>query len=211
MVLAAQNALLKTLEEPPSSSIFILVTAQADALLPTVQSRCPRLRFRPLAAHEVAAALVARGRSARDAQAAAAMGHGSIGRALDASAEDFVEAHEIAARVLAQAAASEDPRRRLETAKDLLSKTGSGGAADRERLASHLRALASILRDVELLSTSADRRGLANPDAAPILETLTRFQGERGLHAFESVEQALTALEKNAGVKTVADWVVLQL
>ena len=108
-------------------------------------------------------------------------------------------------------AASEDPRRRLEAAKDLLSKTGSGGAADRERLASHLRALASILRDVELLSTSADRRGLANPDAAPILETLTRFQGERGLHAFESVEQALTALEKNAGVKTVADWVVLQL
>ena len=36
LVTAAQNALLKTLEEPPPSSVFILVTARPDALLPTV-------------------------------------------------------------------------------------------------------------------------------------------------------------------------------
>ena len=35
----AQNALLKTLEEPPSLSVLILVSARADSLLPTVQSR----------------------------------------------------------------------------------------------------------------------------------------------------------------------------
>ena len=51
---AAQNALLKTLEEPPSMSVFMLVTSRPDALLPTVRSRCPRLRFRPLGADEVA-------------------------------------------------------------------------------------------------------------------------------------------------------------
>jgi DNA polymerase-3 subunit delta' len=39
LVVAAQHALLKTLEEPPSASIFILVTSRPDALLPTVQSR----------------------------------------------------------------------------------------------------------------------------------------------------------------------------
>src|SRR5436189_3833496 len=39
---AAQNALLKTLEEPPSASIFLLVTSRPDSLLPTVLSRCPR-------------------------------------------------------------------------------------------------------------------------------------------------------------------------
>src|SRR5262245_16504485 len=38
----AQNALLKTLEEPPSSSVFLLITSRPDALLPTVLSRCPR-------------------------------------------------------------------------------------------------------------------------------------------------------------------------
>src|SRR3954466_627265 len=43
LVPAAQNALLKTLEEPPSSSVFILVSARPDALLPTVLSRCPQL------------------------------------------------------------------------------------------------------------------------------------------------------------------------
>ncbi len=113
--------------------------------------------------------------------------------------------------MLIQAAASQDPRRRLEAAKDLLAKTGVGSAADRDRLASHLKAVASLLRDVALLSTSADVRGLANPEAAPVLEKLTMFRGERGLHAFDSVERALAALDRNAGVKTVADWVVLQL
>ena len=42
---AAQNALLKTLEEPPSASMFVLVSSIPDALLPTVRSRCSRLRF----------------------------------------------------------------------------------------------------------------------------------------------------------------------
>src|SRR5262249_11963244 len=41
LVSPAQNALLKTLEEPPPSSIFILVTSRPDVLLPTVRSRCP--------------------------------------------------------------------------------------------------------------------------------------------------------------------------
>lgn len=40
-----QSALLKTLEEPPSSAMLILITAYPDSLLPTVQSRCRRLRF----------------------------------------------------------------------------------------------------------------------------------------------------------------------
>ena len=48
LVAAAQNALLKTLEEPPSASIFMLITARPDMLLPTVRSRCPHLRFQPL-------------------------------------------------------------------------------------------------------------------------------------------------------------------
>src|SRR5688572_9464411 len=40
MVAAAQNALLKTLEEPPTASTFVLVSSMPDALLPTVRSRC---------------------------------------------------------------------------------------------------------------------------------------------------------------------------
>src|SRR4029077_19987848 len=54
----AQSALLKTLEEPPSASVFILVSSIPDALLPTVLSRCPRLRFGPLTPADVAHVLM---------------------------------------------------------------------------------------------------------------------------------------------------------
>src|SRR5207248_1254959 len=91
------------------------------------------------------------------------------------------------------AAASPDVRRRIDGAKDLLVKTGAGGASDREQLATHLRAMASLLRDVELLSTRADVHGLANPDVQPALERLAAtYRGERGVRAFAAVDRAQT-------------------
>jgi DNA polymerase-3 subunit delta' len=211
MVPHAQNALLKTLEEPPSASVFILVSARPDALLLTVQSRCPRLRFRELGPDDVAAALIRQGKSETEARATAATANGSIGRALEASADDQVEARDVAVRVLAQLAAVDDSRRRVESAKDLLAKTGAGGASDREQLATHLRAMGSLVRDVALMAAGADRRALANADVAPMLGRLSAFEGERGVHAFAAIDQALAALERNAGIKIVADWVALQV
>jgi DNA polymerase-3 subunit delta' len=212
LVPAAQNALLKTLEEPPSASVFILITSRPDVLLPTVRSRCPRLSFRPLGPADIAAALEARGHSEAEARAVAATADGSLGRALEAHAGELVEARDVAQHALADAAASDDPRRRIEGAKNLLAKTGAGGASGREQLASHLRAMESLLRDVELLSTRADVRALANPDVQPALERLVRtYEGERGMRAFTAVDRALMALDRNAGVKVVADWLVLQL
>jgi DNA polymerase-3 subunit delta' len=209
---AAQSALLKTLEEPPPASVFILVTSRPDVLLPTVRSRCPQLRFRPLSADDIAAVLMAHGRTESEARAVAATADGSVGRALEASADELVEARDVAHRVLAQASAQADPARRIAGAQELLAKTGAGGAGDREQLASHLRAMAVLLRDVEVLATQADARALANPDVRPALERLaTTYRGERGVRAFAAIDQALVALERNAGVKVVADWLVLQL
>jgi DNA polymerase-3 subunit delta' len=221
LVPQAQNALLKTLEEPPSASAFLLVTSRPDALLPTVVSRCPRLRFRPLDANDVASVLIKQGRGEDEARATAATADGSIGHALATSGPDLVDARGVAVRVLAQAAVGDDVRRRLESAKDLLGRTtGAGGAVDREQLAVNLRAMASLLRDAELLSAlakaTADKStratdALANADVRPAIERLAAFRGERGVRAFMAVDQALMALERNAGVKTVADWIVLQL
>jgi len=210
LVPQAQNALLKTLEEPPSSSVFILVTSRPDVLLPTVRSRCPDLRFRPLAAADIATVLVARKHSESEARAVAATADGSVGQALQASAGELVEARDIAQRVLAAAASARDAGSRLEGAKDLLIKRGSGG--ERDQLATHLRAMASLLRDAEVLATEADAAALANPDVRPALEKLAKgYGGERGVRAFGAIDEALVALERNAGVKIVADWLVLQL
>jgi DNA polymerase-3 subunit delta' len=210
LVAAAQNALLKTLEEPPSSSVFILVTSRPDVLLPTVRSRCPELRFRPLSAEEIASALIARDHTESEARAVAAAADGSLGQALQASAGELVEAREVAQRALAVAAASNDPAGRLDGAKLLLTKSGSG--SERDQLASHLRAMASLLRDVEVLATESDPAALANADVRPALERLAKgYGGERGVRAFGAVDQALVALDRNAGVKVVADWVMLQL
>jgi DNA polymerase III subunit delta' len=211
LVPQAQNGLLKTLEEPPSSSVFILVSAHADALLPTVQSRCPRLRFHPLGPDDVAAALIKSGKKEAEANAIAALAHGSIGAALDVDADVLVDARDVALRVLTQVAATDDVRRRVEVARELLPQNSAGAAADREHLAVHLRAIATLLRDVELVSVDGDRRALANPDVASSLGRLSAFKGERGIQAFRAIDEALVAIERNAGVKIVADWVATQI
>ncbi|WP_242372729.1 DNA polymerase III subunit delta', partial [Anaeromyxobacter sp. SG26] len=74
----AQNALLKTLEEPPDDTTLVLVASSPDALLPTIRSRCLRVPFAPLPAAAVAARLEAEGRPAGEARLAAALAGGSL-------------------------------------------------------------------------------------------------------------------------------------
>src|SRR3954453_17986057 len=211
LVPPAQNALLKTLEEPTPSSVFILVAARPDMLLPTVLSRCPQLRFRPLSLEEMSAALIARGRTDADARSIAATAEGSLGQAMQASAVEFRESRELAQQVLESAARQSDPAARVQGAQQLITKPPSG-ITDRDKLATHLRGMAVLLRDVEVAATGADERPLANADVRPALERLSAtYRGERGTRAFAAVDRALVALQRNAGVKLVADWLVLQL
>jgi DNA polymerase-3 subunit delta' len=79
----AQNALLKTLEEPPGHTIIFLVTASERALLDTVRSRTRPARFGPVEPREIAEVLEARAQTPPEkANAIARMARGSIGRAL---------------------------------------------------------------------------------------------------------------------------------
>jgi DNA polymerase-3 subunit delta' len=55
---AAANALLKTLEEPPADTTFLLVSHRPGQLLPTIKSRCHNLALRPIAADDVRAILL---------------------------------------------------------------------------------------------------------------------------------------------------------
>ena len=72
--------------------------------------------------------------------------------------------------------------------------------------------MAALLRDVEVLSTGASVEALTNADIRTDLDRLTAsFGGDRGVRAFAAVDTALAALDRNAGVKVVADWLVLNL
>jgi DNA polymerase III subunit delta' len=208
----AQSALLKTLEEPPSASMFILVSSVPDALLQTVLSRCPRLRFGPLTPIEVARVLVnEHGYSEADARAAAADADGSIGRALESRSEDLTEARDAARRVLEETARNNDPVRRIGLARDLTEGKGTP-AEERNRLAVRLRSLGALLRDVGIIAGRGDRTILANADLERQLEKLSAsYDANRSLRAYAAVDRALTALDRNASPKVVADWLLLEL
>ena len=80
----AANALLKNLEEPPPSSVFLLVSHAPERLLPTIRSRCRLLRLAPLDRDAMTSALQAALPDAGDKEIdeLAAAGNGSPGRAL---------------------------------------------------------------------------------------------------------------------------------
>src|SRR6187397_1628489 len=140
MVAAAQNALLKTLEEPPPASVFVLISSMPDALLPTVLSRCQRLRFGDLSAADVADALMRdHGYKETEARAAAADAEGSIGRALSVESAGVSDAREMALRLLEQTARTNDPGRLIDVAREVTpAGAGKTSGAERERLAACL-------------------------------------------------------------------------
>jgi DNA polymerase-3 subunit delta' len=92
-----QNALLKTLEEPPGRSALLVVASAPSLLLPTVRSRCRRVRLEPLGEAALVGLLRARGVAADDAATLAAEAGGSVGRALELAGPEQAAAR---ARVL---------------------------------------------------------------------------------------------------------------
>lgn len=92
MNLAAQNALLKTLEEPPQESLLILVAANGGALLLTLRSRCLRITFGPLARELISGFLIShKGMDGETAECLAAMSLGSLGAVAGMDTQDLLE------------------------------------------------------------------------------------------------------------------------
>jgi DNA polymerase-3 subunit delta' len=209
---AGQNALLKTLEEPRPTSIFILITSRPDSLLDTVRSRCAIMRFAQLSPSDIAAVLQREhGYTQRDSQAVAAAAEGSVGQALAARAGDLTEAREVAESILLQSQKRPDARSRLEWAKGLSKGSGSA-ASERDNLAMQLQVFASLVRDVALLRSGARGALLANADRKQTLEAVAKsLTGDRAVGVFAAIDRAVEALEGNVSSKVVADWIMLQL
>jgi DNA polymerase III subunit delta' len=125
----AQNALLKTLEEPPPQTTFILVSAQPDQLLPTVRSRCARVQLVPLLPEMIAARLMREKVAEAEARERAARAGGSLSRALRLSGEDL-ERDRAVLRAVEAALADRDERSALDLAEALGERDAAARAAE---------------------------------------------------------------------------------
>src|SRR4030095_13457949 len=173
---SGQDALLKTLEEPPPSAMLILISAYPDSLSPTVQSRCRRLRFGPLAERDVARVLVThRGLERNKADGFAAASGGSVSRALAEQEGDLGDDRNAAFGVLRAAGRNVADTLKASAA---LAKHDSD-RRDREALSTRLDVIRSLLRDLGALAAKRPDM-VENSDMADDLRTLSaRFESTR--------------------------------
>jgi DNA polymerase-3 subunit delta' len=156
MSVSAQNALLKTLEEPGRATHFILVTSQPESLLATILSRTQRVRFAPLPESVIVAMLTADGLEAARAASIAGLASGSIETArLLADPERSADREGFVTRALAAIDASD-----FAPAMDLADEAKKSKDALPERLAALAEALAARARTAAA-DPDAHKRGAA--------------------------------------------------
>ena len=85
MTIEAQNALLKTLEEPPEYAIIILITSNKESLLDTIKSRCEIIKFLPISIVDLNNYLITKGIDKNRAQLLSTFARGSIEKAIELS------------------------------------------------------------------------------------------------------------------------------
>jgi DNA polymerase-3 subunit delta' len=183
---SAQNALLKSLEEPPPRSHVLLVTGSPLGLRQTIRSRCQLLRFGPLPRPTIAAALrEGAGLDEDEAALRAAVAGGSLGAAARLSSEAYREMRETLVALL-ERVGSLDAAGRMEAAEAL---------EQSDDAALLLTTLRSLLRDVAALRAGADTSALVNPDLGPRLLPLARGRvGERAVSLAEDAAHSRAAL-----------------
>jgi DNA polymerase-3 subunit delta' len=148
----AANSLLKVLEEPPEFASIFLLTENAGELLPTIRSRSMtfHLGALPFAEIESRLAQLRPDWNARQRALAARLSEGAIGRALSFDLENYTGARSHALILLKSALAGGDHSELFKTTESYRS-----GAEGREKIASLLRTLYSLLEDLMFLQSGA--------------------------------------------------------
>lgn len=155
----AANAFLKMLEEPPPAVVLVLTAERLDGLLPTILSRCQRVRFDPLPPADVEAALGARGMAPERAAFVARMAGGSLTRALALVGSPELGEHRRLALDFLRAAYTARPER-VAPAVEAIAALG------RERIRAWLDLVRLWLRDLVHLRETGDPSALVNVDQA---------------------------------------------
>ena len=183
MTEAAQNALLKTIEEPPEYGIVILMTSNISALLPTIQSRCLTMEFRPLSTAVVESYVKEHCQvPAYQARASAAFAQGNLGKAMRyAKSEDFIERKDHIISLLRHVEQM-DLSEMLAVIKDLGTR--------KDEVRDYIDLMVLWYRDVLLFKATKDINQLLFQDEASYISR------EASHRSYEKIEEILQAFEK---------------
>jgi DNA polymerase III subunit delta' len=195
---SATNALLKTLEEPPAGSGFILITSRLRSLLPTVVSRALRIRFRAVPAEDLIPWL--RSKGIQDAERMARLSFGSPGLALTMSES---RAEELAlSRTDLLRALSGDPKALFDYADALAAPPRSAFEPRVERM---LESLEILLRDAVNQASGREDK-LIEPEVADLTLRWSRVLWPGGVVRVESaLAEARNRLRLNVNARLVVE------
>ncbi|MEE9238545.1 MAG: DNA polymerase III subunit delta' [Thermodesulfobacteriota bacterium] len=156
----AQNAFLKTLEEPPPYSVIILITSNPDSLLPTIRSRCQIIRFSALSEELIFEELKKRDDlSAEEALICSKLSNGSLGRALMLDSDIIEWRKELILYVMHL-----KPYSALRVLGLAESMPLSSNPDDMEKLNLTFEFISLWLRDLMLIKMDSDKKVLTNID-----------------------------------------------
>ncbi len=196
----ASNALLKTLEEPPSTSHIILIASRADTLLPTIRSRCQTIRFGPVAFDELEKHLIDECQfSPDDAALAARVSGGSVGRAIEIVPASFRTQRSLMLAVL-KAAVGGNKRELLAASEEM------SDAKNKEEYEEKLEILQGLVHDVWLLRNGANETAMLNIDIKPELAELAEVTPSPRISSWlEEIEALQESFLVNINKRIAAD------
>jgi DNA polymerase-3 subunit delta' len=202
MNVQAQNAFLKTLEEPPSDTTLILVANAMDKLLPTIRSRCSKVHFGPLPVELVAKRVQQeRKLDADTAVLAAVMAGGSLGRALVLDVDALAQRKDVLTAFESL---------RGEDAVGLLRFAEAHGGS-REDAEGVLELLVLWTRDVALAKVG-QVEGLANRDLQDLAREVAARTSEAALHRRHALlEGARAAIARNGAPRLQLERLLIEL
>ncbi|WP_024622416.1 ATP-binding protein [Metaclostridioides mangenotii] len=165
MTVEAQNALLKTLEEPPQYAIIILVTNNKEALLNTIKSRCDIVKFNSIPHNEMIGYLVQNGIEEKKSTLLTSFSRGSLERALDlANSTEFTDMRDDVQKYI-KVLFDKNTVDILELPNDI--------DKYKSKIIDLLDIIIDYFRDIVLLKERVDRDMLINIDKINFLESIS--------------------------------------
>ena len=208
MTQEAQNAMLKTIEEPPEYGLVFLLTANEEALLPTVRSRCARFSMAALPLETVQSELHRRlpGKDPQQLAACASFARGNLGRALQlADSEEFAEVYGSVLYLL-----KKEQDLRLTEILDELKQLGATDKSSRLSLAFEIMEL--WFRDVVMFKASGDLNRLVFTEEFRAIRQRAQTTSYGGLqHILEALDRARARLRANVNRELLTELLFLTI